>query len=536
MGQASVERGFSLNKQTEKDNMSEGVIVALRQIIDYFVLVGGMLKVESTKELLYSASSSRYRYHQYLEEDKRKKGQEAIQRKRKTVQDEVDDLKKRKNVLQSDITNLTTSSEKYADEAEEKEGKTSHSILVKSNALRDSAKQKRGEIAFEHGKLDLTEVEGLADLIHAETEAQRLQALRQMEGSLSKLYAQWRSRLLKCCANVEAFIDFSEEENIEAGVVEQVERDIKSVISEIEQHLHDNRRGERLRNGVHIAIIGKPNVGKSSLLNLLCQRPAAIVSPIPGTTRDIVETALNFGGYPVLISDTAGLRETQDDVENEGVRRAVTRARNADIKIIVADLTQTGNILLSVQDPGISTTVESFSQPQLLTEFFISHLGELGLFNENNRDISSSGMADTSSTEFHVEDCILLFNKVDLVLSDKQNSNTIIHGKTSGLVWCCISCITEEGLDHFLNVLQAKVKDMCHNPNTGNPSLTQARHREHLSQCLQALHGYLNFQHTDVVLAASSLQVALRHIGKITGKITSKEILDIVFKDFCIGK
>ena len=135
-GQASVERGYSLNRQTEKDNMSEGVIVALRQIIDYFVLVGGMLKVDITKELLYSASSSTYRYHQYLEEDKRKKGQEAIQRKRKTVQDEVDDLKKRKKVLESDITNLTTSSEKYADEAEAKGEKTSHSILVKSNALR----------------------------------------------------------------------------------------------------------------------------------------------------------------------------------------------------------------------------------------------------------------------------------------------------------------------------------------------------------------------------------------------------------------
>ena len=145
-GQASVERGFSLNRQIEKDNMSEGMIVALRQIVDHFVLVGGMLKVEITTELLSSASSARHKYQQHLEEEKRKKGQEAIHRKRKLLEDEVDNLKKRKKVLESDIENLITMSEKYADDAETKSGKTSHSILVKSNALRHSAKQKKEEL------------------------------------------------------------------------------------------------------------------------------------------------------------------------------------------------------------------------------------------------------------------------------------------------------------------------------------------------------------------------------------------------------
>ena len=146
-GQASVEkRGFSLNRQIEKDNMSEGMLVALRQITDHFVLVGGMMKVEITKELLSSASSARHKYHEYLDEEKRKKGQETIKRKRMMVEDEVDQLKKRRKVLESNIENLTTMSEKYADEAEAKGGKTSHSILVKSNALRYSAKQKRGEL------------------------------------------------------------------------------------------------------------------------------------------------------------------------------------------------------------------------------------------------------------------------------------------------------------------------------------------------------------------------------------------------------
>ncbi|XP_075887327.1 5-taurinomethyluridine-[tRNA] synthase subunit GTPB3, mitochondrial isoform X3 [Nelusetta ayraudi] len=181
------------------------------------------------------------------------------------------------------------------------------------------------------------QVEGLGDLIHAETEAQRRQALRQMSGELGHLYQDWSHKLKRCLAHVEAFIDFSEDELIEDGVLNRVDGSVFDLRAEMERHLKDERRGERLRSGVHVVIAGATNAGKSSLLNALCQRPAAIVSPIAGTTRDVVETALDIGGFPVLLSDTAGLRESPDLVEREGVRRARERMEQADLTLVVAD-------------------------------------------------------------------------------------------------------------------------------------------------------------------------------------------------------
>ncbi|ODN03538.1 tRNA modification GTPase GTPBP3, mitochondrial [Orchesella cincta] len=173
--------------------------------------------------------------------------------------------------------------------------------------------------AFLNGKMDLTEVEGLGDLISAETEMQRAQALNQMSGSLGSLYESWRDRIAKCLANAEAFIDFGEDENIESDILVRVEIEIESLVEEMTNHLKDQRKGERLRNGVRIAILGKPNVGKSSLLNLLCKRDVAIVSSIPGTTRDIVESCIDLRGYPVVFADTAGIRSSPDEIEKEGV-------------------------------------------------------------------------------------------------------------------------------------------------------------------------------------------------------------------------
>uniref|UniRef100_A0A8C7YER4 GTP binding protein 3, mitochondrial n=1 Tax=Oryzias sinensis TaxID=183150 RepID=A0A8C7YER4_9TELE len=312
--------------------------------------------------------------------------------------------------------------------------------------------------AFQAGKLGLTEVEGLGDLIHAETEAQRRQALRQMSGDLERLYQGWSHRLKRCLAHVEAFIDFSEDELIEDGVLERVDSSVSTLLAEIERHLKDERRGERLRSGVHVVIAGATNAGKSSLLNTLCQRPAAIVSSIAGTTRDVVETGLDIGGFPVLLSDTAGLRDSTDLIEQEGVRRARER-------------------------------------------------------------------------------CLLVLNKTDLLPeAQRQKLERELKGVSGLPPVCLISCQTHEGLQDFLSVLQSRVKTLCGDPLSDAPTLTQARHRAHLQQCVAALAQYQKLRDTDLALAAEGVRLALTSLGRITGKLGAEEILDIIFKDFCIGK
>ncbi len=190
--------------------------------------------------------------------------------------------------------------------------------------------------AFLNGKLDLTAAEAVADLIHAETEAQLQQALRQHEGGLAQLYAGWATRLTTCLAHLEAAIDFADEE-LPADLATRQAATIATLATEITSHLQDERRGERLRDGFRIAILGAPNAGKSSLLNRLAQREAAIVSATAGTTRDVLEVHLDLGGYPVILADTAGLRETADAIEQEGIRRAWQQAEQADLKLLVLD-------------------------------------------------------------------------------------------------------------------------------------------------------------------------------------------------------
>jgi tRNA modification GTPase len=192
--------------------------------------------------------------------------------------------------------------------------------------------------AFLNGKLDLTAAEGLADLIDATTRAQARQALRQLEGELGRLYDNWRERLLESLARVEAEIDFSAEEEVPEAMVASVRPDIERLAAEMRDHLADDRRGERLRAGVAVAVIGAPNVGKSSLVNLLARREVAIVTPVAGTTRDVIEVQLDLGGVPVTLLDTAGLRETDDPVEAEGVARARRRAAEADFRLLVTEV------------------------------------------------------------------------------------------------------------------------------------------------------------------------------------------------------
>lgn len=356
--------------------------------------------------------------------------------------------------------------------------------------------------AFQAGKLGLTEVEGLGDLIHAETEAQRRQALRQMSGELERLYQNWSHRLKRCLAHVEAFINFSEDELIEEGVLNQVDRSVSELQSEIESHLKDERRGERLRSGVHVVIAGATNAGKSSLLNALCQRPAAIVSPIAGTTRDVVETALDIGGFPVLLSDTAGLRDSPDLVEREGVRRARERVEQADLTLVLVDCTQ-------------------LPSDQKTASFLQEHLSSV---------LSTQGPSLTDR-------CLLVLNKLDLLTEERRQRLETDLSRASGLPSvCCISCQTNEGLQGFLTELHSRVKHLCGDPLSGGPSLTQARHRAHLQQCVSALSQYHLYRDTDLALAAEGVRLALTSLGRITGRVGAEEILDIIFKDFCIGK
>ncbi|XP_035503228.1 tRNA modification GTPase GTPBP3, mitochondrial isoform X2 [Scophthalmus maximus] len=357
--------------------------------------------------------------------------------------------------------------------------------------------------AFQAGKLGLTEVEGLGDLIHAETEAQRRQALRQMSGELGHLYQDWSHKLKRCLAHVEAFIDFSEDELIEDGVLNQVDRSVCNLQAEMERHLKDERKGERLRSGVQVVIAGATNAGKSSLLNKLCQRPAAIVSPIAGTTRDVVETALDIGGFPVLLSDTAGLRDSPDLVEREGVRRALERVEQADLTLVVVDCAHV---------PADAQQAAAFLQGHL-----------------------RSVLPTVKQRE--TDRCLLVLNKTDLLPEDERRTLDEELRQVSGLPpVCLISCHTNEGLQDFLTLLHVRVKTLCGDPLSGAPTLTQARHRAHLQQCVAALAQYKHYRNIDLALAAEGVRLALTSLGRITGRVGAEEILDIIFKDFCIGK
>lgn len=331
--------------------------------------------------------------------------------------------------------------------------------------------------AFDNGRLDLTEVEGLADLIDAETEAQRRQALRQMQGSLRTLYENWRGRLVRLLAHLEAEIDFPDED-LPDGESERAASGILLLNQEILLHLDDNRRGERLREGLYVAIVGAPNVGKSSLLNWLAGRDAAIVSATAGTTRDVIEVHLDFGGLPVVVADTAGLGVPGNQIEAEGVRRARDRAASADLKIVMFDAAA-----YAAQGP------------------------------------------DDEIVRLVDGDSIVVFNKTDL---EWPGTETEVAGKS--LV--PVSVKTGEGLDGLLAEIE---REVCARMRGGAaPALTRARHRRALEECCAALGQALTA--TAPELVAEDVRVAVRQLGRITGRVDVEDVLDIVFRDFCIGK
>lgn len=333
--------------------------------------------------------------------------------------------------------------------------------------------------AFENGKLDLTQVEGLADLVAAETEAQRRQSQRQLDGVLGDLYDSWRDKLVRALAHLEAYIDFPEEE-IPSDTVNGLRGEIESIVAEIRQHTDDNHRGERLRNGFCVAIVGAPNVGKSSLLNRLSRREAAIVSATAGTTRDVIEVSLDIGGYPVTLADTAGLRESGDEIEVEGVRRAEASARSADLKLAMFSATELDS--LSVQ---------------------------------------MSAIID--------EDTLVVANKCDLA----QISET---EELAGHEVLGVSALSGTNIDTLMERLVDEIAQR-YAPSSA-PAITRDRHRVALIECLDALERGLNelAGGQAVELAAEDLRLAIRAMGRITGVVDIEDILDVVFKDFCIGK
>ena len=333
------------------------------------------------------------------------------------------------------------------------------------------------KIAFQNGKINLLKAESIADLISAETEIQRLQAVKIMQGKSSEKFNQLREKLLKILSFVEAKIDFPEEDLPEENL-KKIKKDSSDVLKEINKILSDQKVGEIIREGFKIAILGPTNAGKSSLLNNLSNREIAIVSEIAGTTRDVIEAHLNIDGYPVIISDTAGIRDSKNEIEKKGIKLSLKKAENADLKLVVVDAK---NIDLS------------------------------GFFNDLLKN-----------------DAILVVNKSDL-LKGKLDPEVAKHNHV------LISLKDNLNLDKLI----LKIKKILKTKFISEEDIliTRERHRQHLLQCADYLKNFQDKnEQKDFDKAAEDLRLATRHLGMIVGKVDVEEILGSIFNDFCIGK
>ena len=340
--------------------------------------------------------------------------------------------------------------------------------LSEIHGLRPAERGEYSRRAVINGKMDLTEAEGLLDLVHAETEEQRKQALAQLDGNLGKLYEGWRAQLIHHLAYAEAFIDFPEEE-IPPEKEKQIDGDITDLIQKISEHLSDNRRGERLREGFQIAILGIPNVGKSSLINALTKKEVAIVSQTAGTTRDIVEAHLDVAGFPVILADTAGLRDSDEEIEAEGIRRAVKRAEQADLILDIQN---------AADYPNAKKLPKALQQKRIIT----------------------------------------LWNKSDLLKKKPTVKAHFISAKTGA----------------GISALWDEIKQILTDSFSGGAAITRERYRTALTECVEQLQSAL--QAPALELKTEDLRLAARALGRITGRIDVDELLDVIFRDFCIGK
>jgi tRNA modification GTPase len=328
--------------------------------------------------------------------------------------------------------------------------------------------------AFLNGKLDLAQIEGLADLVDAETEAQRRQALGQMGGVLSELYEGWRGDLVRASALVEAAIDFSDEGDVASDAFDVARNIVADLQTAIAAHLDDGNRGEILRDGFRVVLAGPPNVGKSSLLNALARREAAIVSEEAGTTRDVIEVRLDLDGLPVIVTDTAGIREPQGAIEREGIRRTLERAGAADLVLWLSDSSDPA----AVPPPEVSARGDKFFIP--------------------------------------------VATKIDLPGADLSRETSAVSAKTG------------DGLSELTSRLAGIARDRL--GDLSAPAITRERYRQQLNQCMNALERFVSGHELEHELRAEDLRIAAQALGRITGRVDVEDVLGEIFARFCIGK
>jgi tRNA modification GTPase len=358
------------------------------------------------------------------------------------------------------------------------------SLFAALSALADMRAAEPGEFtrrAFENGKLDLTEAEALDDLIHADTDRQRRQALRQLKGLLGDKARDWRAQIIEASALIEAGIDFSDEGDVPAELIAPALARIKTLLGEIQEVLAAQGQSERLRDGLVVAIAGPPNVGKSTLMNQMARREVAIVSPHAGTTRDIIEVQLDLDGYPVTVIDTAGIRETDDPVEREGVRRAQARAAEADLVLWLVDA--------------------AYEK--------IPHHGAVPVWTVRNKIDLDQGTA----------------NPTRLAAASRQGPD---NGEFA------ISARRGDGLETLISALVVFAQQYFGSDSAG--LIGRARQRKFLQETEVLLHRSIAVSERGEELVAEELRAAAYSLGRLLGRVDVEDILDVIFRDFCVGK